>query len=335
MKILIHSFAFFPGHGGIETTSARLAEYWLGQGHEVTLITWTKETSGVMKNPANALSEGKVFRRPSLLKQFQLAYQADIVWQNHISLRLLFPPLLIGRRTIVTIQTWLAGQENLETPLSFIKRLALCLVRPIAISNAVRNHLKSKEVPVIYNPVAIGSDAVHRRCEQRGDFLFVGRLVSDKGADLLISAFTGLLSRKPNMRLTIVGDGPERSNLEQLAEPLGNAVMFTGNLSPHAVELQMRSHNVLVVPSRWQEPLGIVALEGLNAGCQVIASKGGGLAELERFGVRLFTHNNVESLQEQMLEAINHPKESHSKAAFEKRFSTTAVGEAYLKLFKS
>lgn len=335
MKILIHSFAYLPSRGGIEITSERLARYWAGIGHEVKLITYTKLEFCSKEDFYDKDTAFEIVRQPCLLKQFQLACWADLVWQNHISLRLLSPALISGKRIFVTIQTWLAGQEGLETLPSKIKRMALRCVRPIAISIAIQKHLKLDDLPVIYNPVPIFERADDSEIARTGDFLFVGRLVSDKGVDLLLEAFSKLHARDPHLRLTIVGDGPERPHLEEQAKPLGNVVVFTGNRDAKAVQLQMRCHSTLVVPSRWQEPLGIVAIEGLSMGCAVIASDGGGLAELESYGVQLFKSGDVDSLSAAMQKPPKAQKLHVQGHEFADRFSIKAAGDSYLRLFKS
>jgi glycosyltransferase involved in cell wall biosynthesis len=91
----------------------------------------------------------------------------------------------------------------------------------------------------------------------------------------------------------------------------------------------------LVIPSRWKEPLGIVALEGLSAGCRVIASRGGGLAELEPYGVQLFESGKVDDLVKLMHKMQAEHKPSPVTPEFEKCFSLASVGDDYLELFKS
>jgi glycogen(starch) synthase len=114
-----------------------------------------------------------------------------------------------------------------------------------------------------------------------GDLVFLGRLVSDKGADLAVEALHLLAQNDMHSSLTLIGDGPERAALEEQALRLGVAgqVHFAGVLKGEALARELHRHRIMVVPSRWPEPFGIVALEGIACGLAVVGTKGGGLAE--------------------------------------------------------
>lgn len=103
--------------------------------------------------------------------------------------------------------------------------------------------------------------------------LFVGRLSPEKGVDVLLDAWRQL----PDIPLTIVGDGPERDRLAAMAPP---NVTFTGTLPRSEVEAHMLAAAVLVVPSIWYEPFGLVVAEAMATGLPVAASRIGALPEL-------------------------------------------------------
>jgi glycosyltransferase involved in cell wall biosynthesis len=116
---------------------------------------------------------------------------------------------------------------------------------------------------------------------QDRDVIFVGRLVSDKGADLLLEALSVLKKTGFTPGLTITGEGPEESPLRLLVEQRGltRQVTFTGMRSGADLSRLMAAHRVLVAPSRCNEGFGMVALEGAASGCVVIGSEGGGLVD--------------------------------------------------------
>jgi glycosyltransferase involved in cell wall biosynthesis len=158
-----------------------------------------------------------------------------------------------------------------------VKRFVLRYATSFAISDAIAEKLP---VPSIHagNPY---DDKVFKDLsnEPRSrELIFVGRLVSDKGANLLLDAMN-LVEAKPH--LTIAGEGPERAALEKQAADLqlGSQVEFVGRQHGEQLAKLLGQHQVLVVPSLWQEPFGIVALEGIACGCVVVGSAGGGLAE--------------------------------------------------------
>ncbi len=110
---------------------------------------------------------------------------------------------------------------------------------------------------------------------------FAGRLVPEKGADVLVRAFARLRERVPDARLRIAGDGPSVAMVRDLAVALGvgDAVEFRGHVSRDTLDEALGACWVQAVPSRWHEPFGIVAAEAMMRGTAVVASDAGGLAE--------------------------------------------------------
>jgi glycogen(starch) synthase len=111
--------------------------------------------------------------------------------------------------------------------------------------------------------------------------LCIGRLIAEKGIDLAVSAFASLAPSFPDARLVIAGDGPERAGLERQAGDLGIAdrVDFLGWVSPERMPTVTSAASVVVVPSRWQEAFGLVAIEAALQGRPVVAARVGGLPE--------------------------------------------------------
>lgn len=128
---------------------------------------------------------------------------------------------------------------------------------------------------------------------------FVGRLDRCKGADLLAGAAAILCKKDERYRFVIVGDGPERKQLEGLALQLGleKKVVFTG-LRENPAEV-IRAFDIAVIPSR-REGFGIAAIEFMRMKIPVVASAVGGLVELvrhEQTGI-LLDELNAENIAE-------------------------------------
>jgi glycosyltransferase involved in cell wall biosynthesis len=121
---------------------------------------------------------------------------------------------------------------------------------------------------------------------ERSGVLFVGRLVATKGPDVLLRAMA--IPGGAAGSLTILGDGPERTRLAALASELGVAVEMPGGADRDGIATAMRRAAVVVVPSTYPEPLGLVAIEAMAAGAIVVASSVGGLAESITDGVNGF-----------------------------------------------
>ena len=259
---------FFPVPGGIETVTNLLAHEFIRLGHEVRVITQT---------PGGGDFPFGVIRGSSALELFLNVRWCDVFLQNNISLRTLWPLLFVRRPLFITHQTWITNPDGSTGWQHRLKRFVLRYATSFAISNAVAETLPVPAVRV-GNPF---DDQVFKNSpsERRDrELIFVGRLVSDKGVTVLLDALK-LLATNP--RLTIAGDGPECAALEnQVAElQLQSQVEFVGRREGEELAKLLREHQVLVVPSFWQEPFGIVALEGIACGCVVIGSAGGGLAE--------------------------------------------------------
>jgi glycogen(starch) synthase len=268
VKILLGSHHFFPSTGGIETVTNLLAREFVQLGHEVRVVT---------QSEGNGDYPFTVIRRPAALELLRHLRWCDVFLQNNISLRTLWPLLFVRRPLFIAHQTWITNPDGSTGWLHWLKRLVLRFATSFAISNAIAERLPVPSIRV-GNPY---DDEIFKNvplAPRDGELIFVGRLVSDKGVKVLLEAMK-LLATNP--RLTIAGDGPERPALErQVADlQLQPQVEFAGRQQGEQLAKRLRQHQVLVVPSLWQEPFGIVALEGIACGCVVIGSAGGGLAE--------------------------------------------------------
>jgi glycogen(starch) synthase len=111
---------------------------------------------------------------------------------------------------------------------------------------------------------------------------FQGRLVSTKGASLLLEAVEILGSQKHSFKVLIVGDGPERAALQKRVEEskLADQVQLFGSLPPAELEAVLSGADVVVVPSLGGEVFGLVVAENMLRGIPVVASNLGALAEV-------------------------------------------------------
>lgn len=274
MKILVYSPAFLPSVGGLELNVAHLSEGLVSEGNHVVVVTTTP-------NEAPDSFPFRVVRSPGPLPLLRWVRWCDVFLQHNVSLRGLWPLLLVRRPWVVAHHSW---YKRTDGRIAWQDRLKRWLLRHAAASIAVSEAMATD----LDTPSVVIQNAYRHRLFRRlpevtrdGELLFVGRLVSDKGADLLLDAMALLAERGRRPRLTVVGDGPEREALAHQAESLGltEKVSFTGIQCGEELVRLMNRHRVLVVPSRYHEPFGIVALEGIACGCLVVGSAGGGLKE--------------------------------------------------------
>jgi glycosyltransferase involved in cell wall biosynthesis len=159
----------------------------------------------------------------------------------------------------------------------FLERIiARFSYRNIAVSEATSeglNKIAGKAGSVIIpNGIDLSRIDSIRPSDSVSDLIFVGRLIKEKHADLLLESVEHLKADHPSIRCTIIGDGPERTALELKASDLGirENVQFVGFLEdPDEVIARMKSARVFVLPST-REGFGISAIEALACGIPLV-----------------------------------------------------------------
>jgi len=172
-----------------------------------------------------------------------------------------------------------------------------CADHVIAVSSALKGELEwmynllDWKVDVIYNgvnyrnfdgwidPAAVRSHYGIGPMDPMA--LFVGRIVYQKGPDLLIEAIPHILKYYPNAKFVFVGDGEMRWGVEERAKEIGvhHATRFIGFNNGWKLSDLYKAADVVCVPSR-NEPFGIVLLEAWSAGKPVVATSNGGPGEI-------------------------------------------------------
>jgi glycosyltransferase involved in cell wall biosynthesis len=123
-------------------------------------------------------------------------------------------------------------------------------------------------------------------------YIYVGRISTEKGIDVLLNAFAG-----SGKRLIIIGDGPLNNLVEQSATQNSN-IEFLGKLPLSETYNKIARAKALIFPSKWHEPFGRTIVESFGHGTPVIGSSLGGVTELVRDGFNgyLFNPYQPESL---------------------------------------
>jgi glycosyltransferase involved in cell wall biosynthesis len=142
----------------------------------------------------------------------------------------------------------------------------------------------------------------------------VGRLSAEKGGvDLLIRAVSRLRSEHPQVRLVIVGDGPLREGLEEVAARLGEDVIFTGTRTD--VARLLNAMDLFVLPSL-HEAFPIAILEAMAVRLPVVATRVGGVPEVIRDGTTglLVPPNDEQALHQALRRLLAEPQFAGSLA---------------------
>ncbi len=274
VKILIASHHFAPSIGGTEAVASALGRGLQARGHQVRVVTRTLGCSS-FSPPL------EVARHPVPQELIRLTRWADVVLMNQLTLGLGWPALIGFAPWVVGIHNWLEHMRHEWHPLVLFKKLLLRRARAVVYaSEALARGRWMPQGSVIHNPVDLMAFTHARSADRRG-VICVGRLVSDKGFDTVVRAMALLEDSGVRAPLTFVGEGPEEAGLRTLAARLGigSQTRFLGALDAEGVAQEMGRSSICAVPSKWEEPFGIVAIEALAAGCRVIVSDVGGLPE--------------------------------------------------------
>jgi glycosyltransferase involved in cell wall biosynthesis len=183
--------------------------------------------------------------------------------------------------TLVTYWRWTSAQHQL-----------LASYRAIVVaSRHMRVEFERNGVEpdrIVVNPLfsTIRPARVASPAPAQPTVMFLGRMTSLKGGDLLIAAVDVAQRRlgRP-IQLVMAGDGPRRHEWEALAARSSVATTFTGWLSGEARTEWLARASVAALPSTWPEPFGLVGLEAGSAGVPTVAFDVGGVSEWLRHDV--------------------------------------------------
>ena len=332
MKILIYSSLFYPKIGGVETVVEILASTFTDFGHKVTLVCPTPVDSLNIKK-----FDFNVIHRPHFNQFIKLIQCCDVYFQaSNLDLNGIWPMLFFRRR-------WLVLHHNFYSTLNknllknFLRRICAKFATHISASQYIAQHLFAPSF-IIHNPY--DNDVFYEtpNVPRDKELVFLGRLEAEKGVDVLIKALSVLKVQGLKPRLTIIGFGSQEQNLRNQMRDLNLEIQidFVGIKTGLELARLLNAHKILIVPSRYDEPFGVVALEGIACGCIVVASEGGGLKEaIGPCGVT-FPNENEEALAECLIKFLSKPETMrryrNNANQHLTRFKKRVVAETYLKL---
>jgi len=214
-----------------------------------------------------------------------------------------------GRKTVLTMHSTEYGRNGNKHYAGQSQRVTdherhgtYCADRVITVSNQLKDEIKwlyqvpDQKARVIYNGVnaqafdhSVDSGVIKK---QYGIgpldpmVLFVGRMVVQKGPDILVRTIPSVLKFYPSTKFVLVGDGHMKHDINTIVHQLGvaHAVRMLGGKQGREVVDLFKACDIVAVPSR-NEPFGIVILEGWSAQKPVVSTKRGGPAEFVWHGV--------------------------------------------------
>ena len=348
MKVLIYSKLFLPVTGGIQTVvsvlARGLAERACSPGNEkieVTVVTQTEASS-----EDDLLCSYRIVRSPTLLELASLMRKSDVIHIAGATILPMALALLCGKPMVVEHHGFQAACPNgllfyepTEKPCpghymagrydrciecnrkkaGLLKSSLMLLLAPVRrwLLNRARANimptdwlatiLKLKRMRTVYHGIpAQPVDSLAR--PELPTFAFQGRLVSTKGAKLLLRAAERILESNHEFRIVIVGEGPERENLQSnMSEALSRRVQLLGHVPGEQLDEVLKDASVVVMPSLGGEVFGLVAAENMMRGKLLIISDIGAMREVVGETGLVFHTGDAEELAMCMKRAINEP----------------------------
>jgi len=325
-----------PSIGGMETIGSLLAEQIAEQGHDLVVVTPTQSD-----RPDVGLKYA-VIRGPSAGQLLRLTRWADVVLQHGPSLRLGWPLLVMRKRVAISLHMLFDASDWVARVKVALKRLWLRRAAAIVVpSDYMRSvvGLRAHVIPNCYDPRLFGGPVgAYLALEAPRDeslIACVARLIPAKGVGLLLHAVAQRRQqfRSVEAKFRIIGEGPQRRELEDLASALGvgDIVRFEGGQSSEGVASLLRQAHVLAVPSIYPEAFGIIALEGVASGCVVVAADSGALPEAA--GPEAIVYNSVstDALGAALIQALSRRRPTAMEVAEHCRsFQPAQVADRYL-----
>lgn len=301
LRILYWTEVYHPYTGGTELLGETLLAGLGRRGHALFVITDRGERDLPDEDVHEAVPirrfdfrEAVVRRDPARLaeairgaERAMRSFDPDVVHVNAVGPSLLF--LLhvvkrIGRPWILTPHAPLVDQSAADG--TILGQALRSADRVVPLSRAQRKQIEKIAPEVGERSIVIhcGLDAPERAPGELPfdppHLLCFGRHVQDKGFDLAIDGFARIAPGFPEVALTVVGDGPERPALERISRERGleNRIRFPGRVPE--IPPYLDAATIVLMPSRWEETFGLVALEAALMARPVIASRVGALPEV-------------------------------------------------------
>ena len=219
-----------------------------------------------------------------------------------------FPVILFFHNDPQTMK----GSKFVKERNNILKKCAAVLCVSEYIKNRFLEGIEynSQKVQVLYNGV---EKKIKKFPRKKKEVLFVGRLVPEKGVHFYVEASKMIARKFPDWNFGLIGSfrlgNNENTSLYSYEvtkkfKSIGPQAHFYGFQDQSFVEEKMKHASIIVIPSIWQEPFGLVAAEAMSYGICIIASKVGGIPEIIKDNGILIENINHQKLIESINELI-------------------------------
>jgi len=345
MNIGIFTDAYYPQVSGVVTSTFILKSELIRLGHSVTIITVAhpdvEEEEGIMRLPSipffllPSQRVGMIYSRKIMLKIKKL--DLDIIHtQTEFSIGI-FGRIVAKKLDIPVVHTYHTMYEDyihyvsrgimLKPASQFAKKVSklycrdcsAIIVPTLKVKDALQEYGLLRHIDIIPTGVDIepfrrsnyNEDLIQDEKKSFGIdenepvVLFIGRLAKEKSVDIIINSMKELIVKIPNCKLMVVGDGPERENLEALVTELDieKSVVFTGE-KPWAEIGRYYQMGDVFVGASLTETQGLTFTEAMAAQIPVVAKYDKNLDDLiqDKINGRIFYED--EDLAEILYEVL-------------------------------
>jgi len=366
MKILHWTDCYYPGPhlGGAPLFVSNLSQEQRNNGHEVMVVTeqvedWNDHDNydgvDVYRFPFTmAALDGnlKEMHRLSIAgAAIKNKLQPDIIHVHLNQVTAWFDVLSKSRAKFPSIVTVHPPIGMTSLPETMVRRILAENDIIVAVSRSQKNDIDhflgdDSKTRVIHNGIPPIATQVLPLPFKPAVVLCIGRLHKTKGFDVALKACAKVLAERPgSIKVIIAGNGPERENLQDLSEEFGTAAElfeFRGWVDPDEVAVILNQGTIVLMPSVWDEPFGLVAAQAAQMGRPVIGSNIGGIPEVvvdKKTGL-LVQPGNVDELADAMLFLLTNAEftitlgENARKIAKD-RFSMAACAANYQSIYEN
>jgi glycogen synthase len=302
MRILFWTGMYPPYIGGLEVFGQQLVQALCKRGHEIIIIASHREqplpnlmeVDGVQvyRYHFQAVMQGqnpaRIIATRNHIAAVKKAFKPDIIHLNSFDFSGFFHARTANVATCPTLFTVHSTFKFSVEVNSMFGRMLRDAVWVNTVSKAMLDDLR-REVP----EAAARSSVIHNSLRfpdlqpttPRFDLprlLCMGRVVEDKGFDVALDAFAELIVEFPSARLILAGDGGVLLDLKMQAQRLGihDNVEWLGWVAPEKIPQIINDASLVLMPSRWREPFGLVALQAAQMARPIVASNVGGIPEI-------------------------------------------------------
>ncbi len=346
MRIIFTSNLYLPIMGGSVVVLDRLSRELARQGHQVVILTKTAG-SGLASYqewearrddlPAGSVT---VCRFSGFKDSVKVLRTADRVVMIEMSINWLAAIAAAFKRPLVTHHTHFMPLDGVMRPYRIVQYLAGLLIPAVACSRMIARQW-GPHVGVLPNPY--DADVFHATNTERDiDFIFAGRFGPEKGVSLFVEALSRITrdfvsehQRLP--RIAIAGKGEEESGIRLKITQYGldGSLVHLGPVEPAALAALYNRSRFVVIPSVWQEPFGLIGIEALACGCEVLCSDQPGLREATGGIASYFKTGDVGEIARTMLRTASQPpppRDSACRTAHLARHQAKTSAECLLEL---